>query len=297
MDRKMEMKRLGIYLFFAFGLAWSLFIGYALTGHKWDGENPYLETFVGLGMFVPLLAHVITRFLTREGFALTGKDSMMFGISFKDRKWMYYLFAVFAPWLYFELGFGIVILAIPSGFDLEAYKELGVSLRMILLSPVICMISGVVASSAALGEEGGWRGYMMPKLIRLMGLKKAVVVGGILWGLWHAPLTCIGHNFGTDYQGFPFWGILIMCLECTFMGMMLTFVTVRTNSIWPAAFMHAVNNQNPCILKFFMDEAAVKRLEPFPLFTYAGLLIPDIFIGCICLGMLLGEKKEVANDT
>jgi membrane protease YdiL (CAAX protease family) len=87
------------------------------------------------------------------------------------------------------------------------------------------MVSGTLVSVAALGEEGGWRGYMMPKLINIMGRGKALLLGGIIWGLWHAPLTCIGHNFGTDYPGFPFVGIIKMCIFCTLMGIILTFLT------------------------------------------------------------------------
>lgn len=291
MDQKLEKKRLCVYLFLTFAFAWIIFGVYALTGHKWDGENTYLEGLVGLGMLAPVLAHVITRLLTKEGFAVVGKDSMMLGISFKEQKWGYYLFAILAPWLYFELGHALIILMFPSAFSFENYKQLEVSLSVVLMYPLICIVGGLVSSFAAFGEEGGWRGYMMPKLIKLFGIKKAVIIGGILWGLWHAPLTCIGHNFGTDYPGFPYVGIIVMCLDCTFMGMLLTFVTIRTNSIWPAAFMHAVNNQNPGILKCFIDVEVVEKMRPFPMFEYIGLLLPNILIGSVCLVLMLRSDK------
>lgn len=289
-EKKIEQKRLWIYLLLSFGMAWLIFIGYYITGHKWDGEHPYLESLVGLGMLTPLLANVLTRFITKEGFAMIGKDSLMFGLNLKEKKWKYYLFAFFMPWIYIELSSVIFLLVVPEAFDSQSYKLMTDNLLVVFASPFICMSSGLIGSFAALGEEGGWRGYMMPKMISILGMKKAVIIGGIIWGLWHAPLTCIGHNFGTDYPGFPYVGILIMCLDCTFMGIMLTYITVQTNSIWPAAFMHAVNNQNPGILNFFIDMEKAEELMPFPLFNSVALLIPNIVIGSICLWLLIRKK-------
>lgn len=52
-SKKTETKRLIIYLILSFGMAWTIFIIYILTGHKWDGSNANLESFVGLGMLTP----------------------------------------------------------------------------------------------------------------------------------------------------------------------------------------------------------------------------------------------------
>ena len=289
-NRKLETKRLFIYVALSFILTWIIFFAFILTGHKWDGENQRLEAFVGLGMLIPVIAHVLTRWITKEGFALTGKGSMMLGISFKDKKWIYFMIAMLLPWLYFELGHAISILALPEAFDPEYYKTFEIDKKVVFIMPIAGIISGTIASFAAFGEEGGWRGYMMPKLMELVGTKKAVFIGGIIWGLWHAPLTCVGHNFGTDYPGFPYLGILIMCIDCIFMGMMLTYVSVKSGSIWPAAIMHAVNNANPSILKFFFDTEKANALMPSPILGWVFLLIPNIMLGMICLVLLCREN-------
>ncbi len=292
MNRKLEIKRLVIYIFFAFAFAWIVFFIYMLTGHKWDGKNPNLETLTGLGMLAPVIAHVLTRWVTKEGFKLTGEDSMMLGISFRNKKWIYFIFAMLVPWLYFEVGYAITLLVFPGAFDPEYYKTLRLNKDIIFLIPLIYMINGTIISFAAFGEEGGWRGYMMPKLIKLVGTKKAVFIGGIIWGLWHAPLTCIGHNFGTDYPGFPYLGILVMCIDCTFMGIMLTYITVKSGSIWPAAIMHAVNNTNLSILKCFFNVEKAEALLPNKIIFWVFLLIPCILIGSICLVLLCKDKKD-----
>ena len=47
-----------------------------------------------------------------------------------------------------------------------------------------------------LGEEAGWRGYLLPKLLEFMKPWKAVLLTGVIWGLWHAPVIACGFNYG-----------------------------------------------------------------------------------------------------
>lgn len=70
----------------------------------------------------------------------------------------------------------------------------------------------------------------------------ACIVSGIIWGVWHTPAIIDGLNFGKDYAGYPFVGIALMCLFCTFTGIIFTWLTEKTDSVYPAAFAHAVNN-------------------------------------------------------
>ena len=258
MDRKSDTIRLLVYLALAFGLAWIIFFIYILSGNIWaaDGEISGMDQFVSLGMLCPALAMLLTRYVTREGFAVTGKDSMLLGINFKGKKWIYFVIALFLPWIYMELGNALTLLISPNAFDPHNPEQLGLAdneRAVIYIQPIAAIVSGVAASFAALGEEAGWRGYMMPKMIKLWGVGKAVVIGGIIWGMWHWPLTYVGHNFGTGYFGYPFTGFAVMCVMCIFMGIILTFVTYKSGSIWPAAFLHAINNGSPSVLQYFIN--------------------------------------------
>lgn len=291
LNRKAETRRLIIYLALSFAFAWAVFFAFILTGHRWDGSNPNLESFIGLGMLSPLLAHIITRAITKEGFAMTGEDSMMLGISFQNRKWLFFLFALLVPWIYFEIGHALNLLIYPEIFDPDGNTQLGISKSMIIFIPIMSILQGAIISFAALGEEGGWRGYMMPKLMKLMGTKKAVFAGGIIWGLWHAPLTCVGHNFGTDYKGFPYLGILLMCINCICLGTALTYVTVKSGSVWPAAIMHAVNNANPSILSVFTDLEKADEVMANPILGFIILDIPMMVLGIICFVFLCKDEK------
>lgn len=292
LNQKTETKRLLIYLALSFTMAWAVFFAFILTGHRWDGSDPNLESFVGLGMLTPLLAHILTRMITREGFAMTGMDSMMMGISFKNKKWLFFLFAIFVPWIYFEIGHALILLIYPGLLDPDGFRQLGISKSRVVFIPIISILQGTMISFVALGEEGGWRGYMMPKLIKLMGTKKAVLAGGIIWGLWHAPLTCVGHNFGTDYPGFPWLGILIMCISCTFLGIALTYITVKSGSIWPAAIMHAVNNANPSILAVFTNVEKADEIMSNSILGFVILDIPMVILGIICFVLLCKDRGQ-----
>lgn len=284
MDRKSETKRLILYLVFAFSLTWVIFFAYILSGNIWaaDGEISTMDQFVCLGMLCPALAALLTRYVTREGFAVTGKNSMLLGISFKDKKWLYFVLAMFLPWLYIELGNALTLIISPNAFDISKPEllELADNERAIIyIQPIAAIVSGMVASFAAFGEESGWRGYMMPKMIKLWGVRKAVIIGGILWGIWHWPLTYVGHNFGTGYFGYPYTGFVAMCVMCVFMGILLTYVTCKSGSIWPAVILHAVNNASPSVLQIFINYEKVDGWRSDSVVLFLISFLPMMIIG------------------
>lgn len=135
---------------------------------------------------------------------------------------------------------------------------------------------------------------MMPKMIKLWGVKKAVVIGGILWGIWHWPLTYVGHNFGTEYFGYPFTGFAAMCVMCVFMGIILTFVTYKSGSIWPATILHAVNNGSPSILQYFINNKKVGGWRSDSMVSFLIYFLPMMIIGGFLLvkGDMYSEIKE-----
>ena len=290
MDKKVQLKRLIIYLVLAFGLAWVyefIFIG---NGFIWDMEDPdstRLISLISLGMLAPAIAHVLTRTFTKEGFKPAGKDSMMLGINLSDGKWKIFLFAILIPLVYSATADLLICLSTPGVFDTNVLPDSGMPNSMSLLIPLSAVSNGVIVSFAAFGEEFGWRAYMMPKLRSVMGRYPALILGGIIWGLWHAPLTCVGHNFGTDYPGFPYVGIIIMCLYCILLGGILTYVTEKTGSVWPAAFLHGVNNASPSILAAFMNAEKLSQVSLFKQIVCT--VIPFVLI--ILIIEIRGAKK------
>lgn len=239
-----------------------------------------------IGMCCPTLANVLTRLITREGL----KDSYL-KLDLQNGRWKYYLLAFGIPLFYMVISVVMILLVYcrdaESWFSTEDtamrfwayFGQIGTTLLLFL---------------PFFGEEFGWRAYMTPKLEQLMPMPAALVVGGILWGVWHAPLTVQGHNFGLDYPGFPYLGILMMCIMCTAVGAILTLLTKRTQSVFPASIMHGINNNmsfGVFLSLFASEEVMTIYMESNQIKGMALMLIPISVIGAVCFVILCRDAK------
>lgn len=141
------------------------------------------------------------------------------------KNWRIYLIAAFLPSTLIFFGAILYFLIFPNHLDLsgaklvETYGKFGFPLNLpyTLDSIIKIGIVGIIISPFiipvaifALGEEIGWRGYLLPILMKLMNKKRAILLNGILWGLAHAPLIYLGFNYGLEYWGAPYIGILFI---------------------------------------------------------------------------------------
>jgi len=161
--------------------------------------------------------------------------------------------AVLAAVLYFavfphRLDLSGSWLAAAYGGEMDAQtlrRELGVSnlsymletgLFAVTLAPVINMF-------AALGEEAGWRGYMMPHLKEQLGLLNGRLLGGVIWGVWHWPLMLlVGYEYGTNYLGAPVLGLFVWCIVCFALNTLLDWLYEKTGCIWVPSIAHGAFN-------------------------------------------------------
>ena len=120
---------------------------------------------------------------------------------------------------------GVAELPIPIGI------LVGLQLINVLVGAFINLIP-------ALGEELGWRGWLLPKLMPL-GTVPALALSGVIWGLWHAPLILLGYN----YPAAPGWlGLTMMIGMCIIVGAVFGWLRLRSESVWPAALAHGAFN-------------------------------------------------------
>jgi membrane protease YdiL (CAAX protease family) len=89
----------------------------------------------------------------------------------------------------------------------------------------------------AMGEELGWRGFLLPKLLPL-GQWKAILISNIIWGLWHAPVVAQGLN----YPGYPIAGIFMMLVFSLLLGTIFSWLYLNTKSPWTPALAHGSVN-------------------------------------------------------
>ena len=115
-----------------------------------------------------------------------------------------------------------------------------------------CYRTALIGMFLFLGEEFGWRAYLLPKLMPL-GSHKAVLLVGAIWGVFHWPLIFMGYEYRFDYWGAPVVGPLLFMLVTMFGdSVLLAWVTLRTGSVWPACIAHGVNNAGGLLLVYFL---------------------------------------------
>ncbi len=151
--------------------------------------------------------------------------------------------------------------------------------QSVLLAPFLALL-------IAFGEEYGWRGYLQGELVKL-GKVRGILLVGVIWGLWHAPIIAMGHN----YPGYPVLGILLMTLYTIALAFFFGFAVLVSGSIWLAAWLHALNNQ----VLSFLTLMVVRADDPVRSFGVGiyGLLVWALVVAAI---LILGRKIWSAPD-
>ncbi|MEG1316088.1 MAG: type II CAAX endopeptidase family protein [Oscillospiraceae bacterium] len=299
-EKKQSTKQLLVFLGITFLITYLyefLFVG---NLSKLPALAPYTTYFVAGAMFLPAIGMLLTRLITHEGF-----KNLFVAPKFKGHI-RFYLAAWILPWVAIILGAVLYFVVFPQSFDpnmgaiAQSYAAQGMdfdadAMRIMIISQILMslLLSPILNIITCAGEEWGWRGYMMPKLTERFKFLPACLIGGLIWGLWHMPLTIMGHNYGLGYAGYPFTGIAAMCVFCIVVGTFLTYVSLKTGSFWPAAIAHGMLNGIAAVGIYFT--AADKAPNPFVGPAATGILggAGLIVLALVCL--LLWNKKPKAH--
>ena len=191
-----------VFLFslLAYGITWAWLgikivphLGELLTASKTPTDSTVIFGNVYypiLGMFGPMLAAIFMRlFISREGL----RGSLGFRQPLR-----YYLTAVFVPILFITAI--CLVLAAIGIFQFALPKE---SMPLYVL-PVMALLL-IPECIVAFGEEYGWRGYLLPRMMPLGEVRASLIVG-VIWSLWHLPVLLAGILYG----GNTLWLVLVM---------------------------------------------------------------------------------------
>lgn len=257
-----DWKRVRVFIAFAFGIAWLAALGIYLTGGL--AGSPYTLLLLVVGyMGAPALAHILTRLVTREGWQNLYLQPRL------RQGWPYWVITWIAPALFAFAGMAVFFALFPQFYDpslssvqsmlqrsAEATGQAAPALNpwVVVITQTITavLIAPVLNAIPILGEEFGWRAYLQPKLLPL-GSRRTMVWIGIIWGLWHAPIIAMGHNYDLDYPGAPWLGILAMTWFTFVFGTFLGWATLRAGSVWPAVIGHGALNGIAAIALFFIQ--------------------------------------------
>ncbi len=233
----MRAKPILLFLVLTFGLTWGVESYLIADGLSFQGviDAGAMLKLVAI-MWIPgLCAMAVHRFVERRSMKELG---LRFG------SWQGYLIALLLISLGYFMIYGLTwLLGLGKpDWDMSALLALNVGaspgeLSIITLLGASILIGPIGNIIPALGEELGWRGFLLPRLMPL-GKTRAYPLIGLIWGLWHVPLILAGFN----YPGYPTLGILMMILGCTAFGALFNEMTLKYRSVLLAAFLHAALN-------------------------------------------------------
>ena len=294
-------KRLAIYLAISFGGSWVtwLVVG-MLTGAITAGVNSSaaMIAVIALTMFFPLIGALVANA------SVPTDQRIELGLRPNLRSnGRLYALAWLLPSVLTVTGGVVFFLVLPHLFDanatqvriaLEAAGAPVDQLRLVIVGQLIASVTvgPLVNTVPSLGEEVGWRGMLFPLLCERMSERRAALVSGAIWGLWHAPIIAMGHNYGMSYPGFPVVGILTMTVACTSIGCLLSWLRLRSDSVWSCAVAHGAINAIANAAILFCTVGATPA-GPSPLGYVAG--IPTMVLAVACWYRLSAKEPTVLH--
>lgn len=236
-----QRARRGLLIFFVVLAAASIPLELEIIKHGLD-----MDRFVPL-LFVPALASIVARLVMREGFR-----DISFRLDARARRGvlhgLLYPIAVGIP--AFTIAFALRLVQFvppmvhPLGFAIPGTS----SAVRFLAGLVIALSLGILGMAPlAMGEEIGWRSYLLTRLIQAR-VPYPVLVSGLVWAFWHAPLILSGQYNTSAHQrlSFCFFAVTMVSL-----GSLLARLRLETKSIWPPVVLHAAWNS---IIVAFLSE-------------------------------------------
>ncbi len=189
-------------------------------------DNIAYKLLTTIFTIIPLIALFITR-------KITG-DKSKFNVSLKVWKdvkmWLFCLIIpniaiilgaiVYYLFLSNDFNNNLVLADFLSIFGLTSKDSTIISPFIAILITVILSIFLITIHLLELGEELGWRGYLLPLQVKKYGTKKAILLNGLLWGIAHTPLIYFGFNYSLNNYLAPYSNIVMMIIFCIIIGMM-----------------------------------------------------------------------------
>ena len=118
---------------------------------------------------------------------------------------------------------------------------------------VVATVGVIQNCATTLGEEIGWRGFLVPALAKRFSFTATALFSGVIWALWHVPIIVFaGYNTGTGW-----YGLAVVCTNIVVLSFVLAWLRLRSGSLWTGVILHASHNH---FIQHFFD----------PMTLYAG---------------------------
>jgi CAAX protease family protein len=188
-------------------------------------------------MWIPALASLVARILLREGIRdVSFRFGGVQGAKAILVAWIYPL-AVAGPAYGLAWAAGLANFSPPllEPFNLQLAPPLT---RFGILLALSFSFATVFGTLFAAGEEIGWRGYMLTRLIDAQ-IPRPVLASGLIWGIWHTPLILSGQYASGPN---PALSALLFLLNITVFAYLAARLRLESGSVWPTTLAHAAWN-------------------------------------------------------
>jgi membrane protease YdiL (CAAX protease family) len=142
----------------------------------------------------------------------------------------------------------------------------------------------------AIGEELGWRGFLLPLFCRAK-VPRPLLLSGVIWGLWHIPLVVWGGYYSVAMPAANFSSNMIS-INC--LGFVIGWIRIQSGSIWTAVVMHAAHNyafQFLAPLYFFQREPKYEIVV-----GDAGFIVGILYLLVALLGWLYYSRGTLSRE-
>lgn len=305
-------RKLFLYLLISYGLSWAIS---AFIFYGGISENGVLGSFlIGfLYMWGPALAVLIVQL------GIYKEKLRPYGWQFERLRWPWLLANLLLPLAMILATLAVVFLLGNllglDGFGRVDLTKAGMLLRMQelvqqtgqdpsqleesgslftdlpvpgwVLLPLMMLLSVIPGATInlvfAFGEELGWRGLMLAETKHLGYWRSALLIG-LAWGLWHAPLILMGHN----YPDAPYLGVGMMVIFCVATSLLMNLPALRSGTIVGASAFHGVTNAIAGSVLIFVHDADSVLGGPAGLAGALGALL-------VALPLLWAQRHTLAN--
>ena len=199
-------------------------------------------------------------------------------------RWNYYAWllpvayglAIYLPIWVFNLGgsgFGNIETITKWTNQLTGSEEPN-TVAAIIYMVMLATIGMVGSVSRALGEEIGWRGFMIWEMRKVMPFWAVGLCSGTIWAIWHWPAILF-----TDYnagEGSFLLQMFIFTMAIVPQGIVYAFFTFKSNSLWPAVILHASHN---LFIQRIFTPITVRGEETHFYIDEFGIVMP--ILGCV----------------
>lgn len=221
---------LGLFTLATFALTW-LLVGLYI----WNAEA-MTAMFGPMKLGVPIF-YVAVAAPTISALLVTAWRYGVAGLADLGRS----LIRVRANWIWIAislLGYPLLWLAASFLEALATGAERPDLSSWLIALPAVLLAGHLFRDPGALGEELGWRGFALPRLLELMDARKASLLLGLVWAVWHLPAFFLA----TLSQSQVNFGLFVLNVVAFSVFMTWLFVNMRGSVFWAGIVPHMLIN-------------------------------------------------------